>query len=294
MNILPLVSAFIFLFALGSYTLIHHFKATMQEQNHYSASLNIQRKYAKKILKKKWKEIEGKNLHPKKNTESNKDENLQYFSPRDRLKFFPEKKLNIFFLFSENKDPFLEEVTLRLISNLYKRTTIYTENLPEKVLTAITRIIQADPSIDSFEKLAPKLLVEDHEFFYKIIKGTHDYILFSDKGYPALGDYLTITAHKKQKPIFFRRASTALLQALFKDPIAHQIRLAEKRKWEEKHKHNALLMKELETLLLQHKLNLSDYKPYLSFSRQKTGASQEALVDEKTGLHRKINTNCNK
>lgn len=284
MNILPLVSAFILLFALGSYTLVHEYHAAMQEKFHYTAALRIQRRWAKCIQAEEFRKLPGKNEETKEKKESEK-KGGEYKSPRDRLNPIPESKLNIAALFTQEKDPLLEQITLNLLHRLYELAPFYHPHMEREILDLILATVKENPSIRSCTDLA-----KYHPLFYKLAKGTHKVTLFTDQGYPALGDYISLEENENKKAVQFPYASRAVLLAFFgkEEGMVHQLCEVEKGKWEVDHKHHPLTKAELEAFLLQRRKNLSDYEKLLSFSTQKQAPSQYLIQDQPSKIQLKI------
>ena len=86
MNVLPLVSAFLILFAIASYTFLHSVKATIQENFHYKGALAVERTFASKVQENLYKNQKG-DKEEKKESASEKDETIIFTSHRDSLKF---------------------------------------------------------------------------------------------------------------------------------------------------------------------------------------------------------------
>ena len=265
MNILPLVSAFILLFAIGSYTFLHQFRAAVHEEKSYTERIALSQKNARDKTRRAFNRIKAKESTPKKpKGEKTNKENIAYKSPRDRRIPFPEGKLNITFLFKKEENPQIKTITLELIERLYEFTSL--EFDAEHLLDTLIATVKKHPSIDTFEKLLSHLPPEEAPIFYKLVKGTNTYTLFTSEGYPPIGNFITLDPKSHQRPIHFAHASRPLLQALFGDVFAPQIVKEERHKWEPEHKHLSLKKDELEALLLQHRKNLVDYEQLLNFS----------------------------
>ncbi len=273
MNILPLVSAFIVLFALGFYTLFHQFRATVQEKVHYTESIEIQRIAAAASKAEIYKTLyKGKDPYPKKKSTSDADkadkETGEYKSPRETFQLFEESKLNLSFLAGEKRDPLVESVALNLLTRLYEFTDLHTPNMEADCLKKIIGILNEHPTLDSFEKMLGYLPEEDLPLFYKLIKGTNIYTVGEFIGFPALGDFFTLNPDGK-KPIFFNYASMHLLSAAFSERIAQNIYAKEKEKWEEKKLNIPLRKKDLATLLESLHDNLQNYGDLFTHSNTK-------------------------
>ena len=286
MNVLPLVSAFILLFAIGSYTLIHQVRAALQEKEHFSASMNLHRKVVSKMQGKKYKEHKGQNLHPPKLAVQVKTDST-FLSPRDRINPITERKLNISKLKTES-NPKLEKVACDLIFNIYRMSPVYQQNMEEEVVSTLIQMIKANPSINTFEELLPKIPPEKYPLFYKLIKGTQTYELHTNRGIPPLEEFITLETTKQAKPIDFCYASRALLEVVFDETLAPQIINQEKHKWELEHKHIPLTKQELEVFLLGCRKNFSDYDHLFYFSTTQSKLSKNVIQDNKTKVRIKI------
>lgn len=83
MNILPLVTAFILLFALCSYTLLQQYISVSHESFKIRAAHRIERQHLSEIDRLAYRRHRNKNPEAK---PSNKSETAEYISPRT---FFP-------------------------------------------------------------------------------------------------------------------------------------------------------------------------------------------------------------
>jgi len=272
MNILPLVSAFILIFAIGSYTFVHNFLSSVQEREHFYGSMKLSHAYGRTLQTKYYRAIRAKNLHPNKTNEAEVEEKL-YISPRNRKYPYSEAKLNIRPLI-ERDNPKLENVFLNLVNDLYNLTSFDGAKVGSLFLNLIKKAKGAT-SLDDLIAIAPE---EERELVYKILKGTQNFELDVTKGYPALTDYVKI-GKDKEKPIHFCNACKPVLQALFGHHIAPLIINEEKRKWEPKHKQIPLTKEELEPILLSRNFNLSSIEELIDFVKSK-GPIEDVAIEE--------------
>lgn len=291
MNVLPLVSAFIILFAIGSYTFLHSVKAAVQEKFHYSGALAVERKVASNIQEMIYAEQKGTDLESKEKSESQKNENIGYKSPRDKTSRHSGRKLNIRPLLLQQKDPQLEKVTLTLLKELYQDTSIYKNNMEREILATLIATMKVNPTINHFEELLPKLPENEVPLFYKLIKGTQVYKLKTDVGYPALGDFLSMDGKDdRRKPINFYKASRPLLSAVFGEKLTEQIIEEERRKWEIDHKKRFLTREELVVFLTTKcRRNFSEFEPLFYFDSNSAKRTQEVVQDDTSKLQIRIN-----
>lgn len=276
MNVLPLVSAFILIFAICSYTFFHNVCAAVQERSHYIGSHRIVRKFANHLQTKLYIKLPGENLH---GSERKKSPSSTFISPRDRFNLAEEAKFNITPLFIDRDKNRKEAIFLELIKSLYEFTSIYTPGLENELLEALKN----NPKIESFNEL-----LTYNPSFYKMIKGTNNYKLSSFKGYPALGDFLTIEKNPRAKMINFSCAARPVLEALFGKVFAPKIINEEKHKWEIKHKHSPLTKQELNAFLLTKNKNFTEYWQFIHFRNKKKARSNEVFQDAKTKIQIKI------
>lgn len=285
MNVLPLVCAFILLFSLGSYALVHQFRAVVHEKSVFTGSMRIQRKFASCLQEDIFNEIEEVKQETKTDSSPKNKKDIEYKSRRDRLNPFPESKLNISGFFKEEQLPGLREIAENLLKRIYERTSLWYPNMEREILDLIIQSAKDNPTVTTFEELSkhePRL--------YKWVKGTQAYELFTSQGYPSLSDYMSLDPKERKKPIHFTFASRALLLALFgeNDLLAQQITHEERLKWEVDHIQRALTKSELEAFLLKHRKNLSDYEHLLYFSTSRRSGPQVVICDEKSNVQLKI------
>lgn len=290
MNVLPLVSAFLILFAIASYTFLHSVKATIQENFHYKGALAVERTFASTVQENLYKNQKG-DKEEKKESDSEKDEEVTFTSHRDSLKFPNSSKLNIRPLFTEEGNKQLEKVALTLLNGLYQNTSIYTKNMEQEVLDVIIHTAKNNPNVQTLEELLTKIPDNKTPFFYKLIKGTQVYHLNTDKGYPPLGDYISLDGKSnKRKSINFYRASRPVLSAVFGEKMTELIIAEEKKKWEVDHKKKFLTKEQLQTFLTEKcKKNLSDFEALLYFDSSSQKRTQEVVKSEDSALQIRIN-----
>lgn len=276
MNILPLVSAFILIFGICSYTFFHHFTAAVIEHRHYRGAHKISRTFASRMQRKTFAKIKANNTETQKSAITT---STVFHSPRDRFNLSPEGKLNISVLLQEGDRPEKEAIFLELIRNLYEYTPHYKPGLENDLL----EILKQNPKLTSFEEL-----LIDAPQFYKFVKGTHQYSLEKFEGYPALRDFFIIDVKKKSKLINFSYASRPILEAVFGKVLAPQIINEEKHKWESKGKHSPLTQQELEAFLLKKNKNYVKYAPYIFFSGTKHAKTQDVIQEQRSKIQLKI------
>lgn len=293
MNILPLVSAFILIFSIGSLALLRHCKAALLENKDCTTAFSMQREIYNKISEDRYKKfyekqqkIKTEDKEKEKNFSSySKKKDQSYPSPRNNIPPFPYAKLNIAKLCKETtheNHTKLKEIALKLIKNIYEYTCIYSKGMEEVILETLVETAKANPSITSFEDLFLFIPQEKAELFYKVFKGTQSYTLHTSQGYPPLRDFILLNYEKKHKPIYLVHAAKPVLIAVFNENIARKILYAEEQKWEQNshNKQSSLLKKEeIESLLLQEGTNLSNLEDLVDYSRKKNTHSEKMYID---------------
>jgi hypothetical protein len=288
MNVLPLVSAFLIIFAICSYSFVHNVRTIAEEKIHYLGSFRIQRKFTASQANRAYNKQKGKSLHTQPSRQAAASAST-YHSPRDWQRKKDESKCNLRALLATIPPERLEEIALTVLRDLYFLAPFYREGLEMQILTTIKKILKEDGDLETFEDLLKKVPDEEFAFFYKLVKGTHRYQVSTTNGYPALGDFFSISPIKENTPpISFSHASRPLLNAVFGPTHAPLIINEEKHKWEEKKRHQPLTKQELEGFLLGKQLNPADYAPLLTFSNRSQSPPLEIIYDEETKLQIKI------
>ncbi|MDN3505645.1 MAG: hypothetical protein P0S96_00235 [Simkaniaceae bacterium] len=289
MNILPLVSAFLIIFAICSFSFVHSVRTIIEDKTHYASSFRIQRKYLHALASRAYTRHKGKNLHPAKKVQEPEKKDLAYRSPRDFQRKKTQSKLNIYPLLQGKENPKLEKIALTLLQDLYFLSPFYKPGLENQILHTLKETFAKDDSLTNFHSLLTKIPSDEYPLFYRLVKGTHSYKIYTSEGYPALGDFLSLEKiNETAPPANFCHASRPVLNAVFGPTLAPLIINEEKHKWEPKHKHAPLTKQELEAFLLSKRLNPTDYEPLLSFSGQSQPPPLEIIYDEESKIQIKI------
>jgi len=276
MNVLPLVSAFILIFAICSYTFFYNVSAAVQEKTHFQGAHRIQRKFASLVQSKLYTKMKGEKGEAKPTSSKEQEE---FKSPRDHVNLPPEAKLNIRVLLADGDRLKKEAIFLELTRNLYEFTTIYYPGLENDLLETLKQ----NPKITNFDELLPKA-----PKFYKLIKGTHRYKLGRFEGYPALQDFFIFEESKNGKLVDYCHAARPVLEAVFGKLIAPKIINEEKHKWEQNKKHIPLTKQELEAFLLTISKNIVAYEPFLYFKATRHAQTHEVILDGASRIQLKI------
>lgn len=280
MNILPFVSGFILLFAIGSYTFVHQFRAMNWEKKSYFGALQVERDYANRPARALYHSYKGEELHKKEKTASPKEE--KFLSPRDTTNPCPEAKLCLQPLIAK-EDPTVRSMAISLVKVLYE---IPKKVDAEQVVDIVVKVARKNPKVEDFPQLLCCLEPEEAALLYPLIKGTHQYKLRTKEGYPPLGDFFLLKGRKKS--VNFSYATRPLLIALFGERIGAQVIAKEKEKWEEEEKNRPLKKEELAQFLLEQGKNLTDFEPLIQFGTAKTKTSKVVLKDNATSIQLKL------
>ncbi len=276
MNILPLVSAFILIFAICSYTFFYSASAALLEESHFKGAHKIERLFTSRIQRKLFSKIKAQGDE---NSPQSHISSTNFHSPRDYFNLPPEAKFNITVLLKEGDRPKKEALFLELIRHLYEFTTVYKPGLECDLLEALKK----NPKLQTFQEL----LKETPEL-YKLVKGTNRYNLGRFEGYPALDDFFIFDKTKNAKLINYCHAARPILDALFGRTLAPKIINEEKHKWEQNKKHAPLTKQELEAFLLTQNKNITEYEPLLFFSGTRHAQTQDVLHDGTSNIQVKI------
>lgn len=288
MNVLPLVSAFLFLFSLCTFAFVQNVRTAIEEHIHIAASYRIHRKFINNTSHAIYKKQRAKNLHSKEDNRENTS-STEFHSPRDAFNKRSETKLNIRPLLEKIDTHQLEQMTLTLLKNLYFFAPFYQEDLEKEILYTLQNTLKEHPDCTRLDKLLSFIPQKQFPLFYKLIKGTQNYKIHTTKGYPALGDFITIEKiQMTTPPIHFCLASRPLLEAVLGPTLTPLLINEEKHKWEKDHTHHPLTKQELEAFLLLHKQNPMHYQNLFSFDTKTKPSLFDIIEDSKTGIQMKI------
>lgn len=288
MNILPFVFAFIVIFALGTYSLLQDTIACALEEKNYTGFMKAHR-YMQSGIERKHYIGKRKNSKPDPNKKV-KSQNPEYHNQRENITLHPLSKLNMAPLLAKSPFPgssLLYETTASLIRILYEKTSAYQSGIEYRILDLL--IAEGSKMEElSWERLISQVLsVKDNEPFYKIFRGTKNYELFTNKGYPPLSDFICVEPQRKTKPIHLLYATKPMLLALFGDKLTAQIEEFEKEKWEKDKKHHNITHKELVELFLKNpadRRNLSDFDSIVNYSTTYEKNPHLTVIDPTTGI----------
>lgn len=211
MNLLPFIIAFLVLFAGINTALFQNVRNTLIEQNAYSNLMHSERAARNEYVRAKYH-----NIKPVK--DNSKDKNPKDPNPVGALRFQARYRqngrLNVYALLTADEPP------QALINAFYELFDRYYQNLPEYKHVNPTHFFEqikqafAKSDAQSFKELKlsdPK----EQALFHRMCRGTTYYSIEDHEGYPPLDDVFRIEKAGAQRPLRWRVASPATLQAFF-------------------------------------------------------------------------------
>lgn len=267
MNLLPLVTTFILLFSIATYSFFHHTQNSLAIKKETSIAFMEQEKRNNAIQKSLYKKQKGKILELKESSSPKKSKKFK--STRDEFPPTPKQKLSLRPLLTKNPPERLQTIALNLLKNLYQKAPFYHPGWEKQVLEKIMATLKEHPKIDSFEELYAHLPQEELPLFYKLLKGTHHYTLYENKGYPPLPYYLRLDKKNGGKALHVRTAVRPVLEAAFGFPFTLALLQEEKIKQETSEKKESLTKDELEALFLKHRISLIEIQSFIDLSGSK-------------------------
>lgn len=261
----------------------------MEEWVHYRASHRIDRKFFSNSAAEVYKAHLAKDLHPARKQPSKIDKAVDYFSPRDAFNKRVQTKINLRPLIAEGNHKQLEGVICTLLERIYFFAPFEIKEREKEVLKILKETLKKHPECVKFHQLLAFIPEEKYPLFYKLIKGTQNYKIYTTIGYPPIGDFLEIEKIlSSEHPIHFCYASRPVLEAVLGSTISPLIINEEKHKWEKDHKHTPLTKQEFEALLLSYRLNPADYEPLFSFGREQQPPFFDVIHDLEAKIQIKI------
>lgn len=290
MNLLPMVFAFLFIFATISITFLKEMKSFFLFESSIEAHHRIERVLSNTIATRAYQKIKTElkpatpSFQPKKETKPK-----TFYSKRTSFPPFINSKLNLTPLLDKSQDakqhPFYEPLA-KLLRELYQKplfARLKREKIEYQLLNALFKKAKEKEVIEDLTDLIPDdpLL---SSIYYKLLKGTNQ--VKDQKGYPPLADYLIL--EEEDAPIvYFSFASPPLLEALFGHTIKEAILNKEKEKWQSENPSIYLTKEELQALLAEHPsqmMHFSLIEPFLDFSKQFFPREEIGGKDPATGM----------
>ena len=179
---------------------------------------------------------------------------IKFSSPRIKKQLARESKWNLApLILLEEKQPLLEQATMRLLQELYGHTSFWREGLEKELISYWEQHKEELSSIQQFSDLFPEDLSLQLPF-YKMLKGSGSYNLSSHTGYPPLKDIFCVDV-EKPTTLYFAYASPFALTALLGKEVTLEILALEEKLSKEKKSKFAALSKADFFLLLANKSN---------------------------------------
>ncbi len=288
MNILPFVTILILVISLTISSFFTGFKETSFAKIGSAGLINAYRQARNSSEEVRLLKYSS-SLLPKETTDKPKEKReAPQVRKTDRIPFreniTDNSKLNLTpILKSDN--PFLEEVLVNLITELYLHTEIlkgykYDKKAFPKLL--VKELLQAankftDNKEIHFEKLILKTPTL-HTIWYKMLKGSSNY---PAKGsWPEISRYTIFLDEKETAIIKPKKASVPLLKAFFGKDISTEILTLEK---DPNRKRQPLTKAEIEKILQANSFP-EDKLPLLSYTSPKIMRCTESEIDPATGI----------
>jgi|JI9StandDraft_1071089.scaffolds.fasta_scaffold11913_3 hypothetical protein len=291
MNLLPFVVIFIFVLTLGIQFSFSTYQRVLIERLGMEGSIFVYRKaYNKKEKKLFTKELLALKESPAAEAPKAKAEGQKELIKRDekdykshRLSLTENSKFCLDTLL-DNPQPHLEETLVRLLDSLYGNMELLQKEKHKEsrylslfVRELLTNLRRQPKGARSF--LEVKFVDKKTELiWYKMQKGTFE----DPKGWPPLGDYVTLGLSKERKPIVFCKCSLPLLEAFFSKDIREAILLKEKEKFISGSKTSVLTAEELSAIL---EGQFASEKIHLGYQNAPLTSSKQKIEDRKSGVY---------
>lgn len=253
MNFFSLISAFVLLIALASYSLFN--KRILSEKTsksyigHQQAIRLSQNAYEKQLFKTIKLQPKKKKLPPTPKKTEKKKRPFAYHQAG---------RLNVFELFEKGKKehPIKYELFAKLLRTLYSHHSFFKKannhleyQLIDQMLSAAKKRLKEPSDSSPKQVILETLQLSDsslQEILYRILKGTKHYHFEEKKGIAPLYDFITCASNEKPK-ISLPFASKEMLITLFDKKIAMKIILAQ----EGKDGYEPITKQKLENILAQ-------------------------------------------
>lgn len=287
MNILPLVVAFLLVFALTATTFMKEIQTIFLLEKTVEGFHRTERIVHNNIVRKSYANISGDSLTPNEHSSSPKTEKT-YLSKRKACPPSDSSKFNLRPLIEYPKElkshPLYEPLAtfLRLLyrENVFKKFKI--KEIEYRLIHAWVEKAQKQPEIKEIAELYPE---DPHlaKVFYKMLKGTNQY--GSEGGIPPLKHFICFREEKTAAYLSF--ASHYLLEALFGKEAAELILQEEYKGWLKSNKYTFFSKEEMQKMVLSHPKLASIFpslEPYLNYSKRPMPRNQIGGRDKKTGI----------
>ncbi len=194
-------------------------------------------------------------------------------------------KFNLYPLTQKECPPFLEEVFINLLKELYLSTDLlkeykYDKKIFPKALTkellTVLRNLPEGSAIKFDDIILPNPHL--HALWYKMLQGTQSY---PDKGsWPSIKQFIVLKETKEKKVLSARKAAVPVLKAFFGEKITEAILEKEK----EPDRKKAPLTQDEMVHLLEDEGCPSEQKTYIHYGYKKNVRRTESEKDPITGI----------
>ncbi len=293
MNVLPFVSIFLIVIALFSVSSLKDYKLSLSKKKILTGSLQVERLLRNKLYEKTYKRVPEKNLKEIDPTKaltrapSTKNKSSRTFSREEPRRFV---KFGLLLLL-EQEHPELEALYAKVISRLYQNHERFTKvnfsKLLKEMISSGKDTLELKSIEDiSFLDLYPKDSVLA-KAYYKMLSGTHEYLLGKPFGYPALTEIFSLDK-TEQKPIAFGGLNSFFLETFFGSEAALAILDKEKSEQEQTQgKRQTLNESQLKTILhekLPSSLEGDKLIEYFYFEKPTIGKLDTVCFDKDTHI----------
>lgn len=220
MNILGLVFSLMLIFSYGFYACWDKQSAAARLQSTYVHYQKANRAILNLFYSEVYSNLEGKPIKgPKSHTQAKKKQ-----SSKPAPKKFNQEcaKINLWPLIQEGREahPLLYEKAAHMIAVFYGSFSP-DKRFANSFLDAL--LASAKIGLENKDSFAlEKLVVEDYQhFYYKMLKGTKNWDLRLEKGYPSLLDYMKVEPSNSKLCLF--HADVSLLTVLFNPQVADRL-----------------------------------------------------------------------
>ncbi len=288
MNILPLVIAFLTIFACITVSFLREAKSFSLIETTIHGYNRTDRAVSNAIVRKSYRKIKVE-TNPKKETEPKKVLKQNYHSMRE---FYPPLESSKFHLGpllkaeGDLKQHPLYEPLAQLFRLLYGKCLFKNQDKSEKLeYHLIEEIVKNAKKMPNSENLAELYPEDPHlqKIYYKMLKGTNNYT--QDVGIPPLEHFVSL--EKSEKAVVLGFASPLLLEALFGKEVASEILNLERKKWSESNNYYYFSKEDFQ-LVFNKSPNkaslLTVLDSFLDYSKQFETRSQIGGRDRITGI----------
>lgn len=232
MNILPFVTIFLILLATLSYNSLDKGKLLRYEKETALGYMRAEKTLLNKIHRVAF------NKAPKKKEASDKpkEPTEKETQPSHLIRGIYLVKMNLSPLFKEDCPDIVKTTFFNLLKTYYGHSSFlepstldftiksFIKHFIESGKEKIHQYKEAKEDLFSIKlsQFHPKPNLENH-IFYKMLKGTHQYNLEEKEGYPPFEDVFCLEEKKPLKILHFPSLPSAMLKALFGEPLTKSI-----------------------------------------------------------------------